>query len=152
MKVKKKEEVEAFLKPIAEPLGIEVVEAVFKMCKNPSLTVYIDKEGGVDLNICEQFHKAIDEPLDEFDFSYGQPYTLNVSSLGLDRPIISERDYLKNIGQEVEFKLYAPVKGKKQYEGILQEYDGNSITVTIDEINVKFEINQISKITKLIRV
>jgi ribosome maturation factor RimP len=152
MKIKKKEEIEDFLKNIAEPMDIEVVEAVFKMSKNPSLTVYIDKEGGVDLNTCEQFHRAIDEPLDEFDFSYGQPYTLNVSSLGLDRPLTNERDFLRNIGKEVEFKLYTPIKGKKQFEGILKEFNGNSITVTIEEEDMKFGINQITKITKSIRV
>ena len=152
MKVKPKEEIENFLKNIGEPLGIEVVEAEFKISKSPSLTVYIDKEGGVDLNTCEMFHKAIDAPLDEFDPTYNEPYTLNVSSLGLDRAFKTERDYLKNIGNKVEFKLYTPIKGKKQFVGVLKEYNGNSITVTVDEEDIKFGLNQITKITKLIIV
>jgi len=152
MKIKPKEEIEAFLKSIGEPMGIEVVEADFKMSKNPSLTVYIDKEGGVDLDTCEKFHRAIDEPLDNFDLTNGLSYTLNVSSLGLDRPFKTEGDYLKNIGLEVEFKLYSPLKGKKEFEGVLKEYHGTSITVTIEGEDIKFGINQITKITKLIRV
>jgi ribosome maturation factor RimP len=152
MKIKPKEEIEAFLKNIGDDMGIEVVEAEFKLSKNPSLTVFIDKEGGVDLEACEKFHKAIDEPLDTFDPTYGLAYTLNVSSLGLDRPFKTEKDFLKNIGNEVEFKLFAPFMGKKQFEGILKEYDTNFIIVEIAGENIKIVMNQIAKITKLIRV
>ena len=107
MKVKSNEEIAEFLKPIAENLNLEIFEVVFKQAKNPSLTIFIDseKEGGVDLNDCEAFHNAIDVPLDEFDPTFGKPYTLNVSSPGLDRPFKTDKDFLRNIGKKVEIKL-----------------------------------------------
>jgi ribosome maturation factor RimP len=114
-------------------MGIEVIEVEFKQGKNPSMTVYIDKDGGVDLDTCELFHRAIDLPLDEFDPTFNAPYTLNVSSPGVDRPFKTERDFLSHIGERVEVKLYSSIRGKKFYDGILTSYDKNSITLKVDE-------------------
>ena len=84
MKVKPIQEIQAALEPIAAEMDIEIVEVEFKQGREPALTVYIDIEGGVDLNTCEKFHRAIDPVLDELDPTDGAPYTLNVSSPGLD--------------------------------------------------------------------
>ena len=132
MKVKTNEEILSFCKAVGDSLDINVVEVEFKQGKNPSLTIFIDKEGGVDLNACELFHNAINEPLDTLDPTFGQPYTLNVSSLGADRPFKTESDFLSHIGQRVEVKLYASVRGKKFYDGILLSYNGENITLKVD--------------------
>jgi len=133
MKVKSNAEILEFCAPIGESVGVTVVEVEFKQGKNPSLTIFIDKEGGVDLNACEKFHNAINEPLDELDPTFGAPYTLNVSSLGIDRPFKTEKDFLSHIGQRVEVKLYASISGKKFYDGILTAYNGNDITLKVNE-------------------
>ena len=120
------------------------------MAKNPSLTVYIDKEGGVDLDTCELFHNAINEPLDTLN-PYENPYTLNVSSPGLDRPFKTERDFMRNIGKEVEVKLYASVSGKKFIEGVLKAYDGKNVTVTDGGQDYTLPLSSIVKINKAIK-
>ncbi len=131
---------------IAEPMGIEVVDVEFKVSKNPSLTVYIDTEDGVDLDTCEKYHNAIDPMLDDFDFTLGAAYTLNVSSPGLDRPLKTARDFDKALGQDVEIKLFAPEKGKKFFEGVLTDYDDNTFTVQIGEETKKFDKNKVAKV------
>jgi ribosome maturation factor RimP len=133
MKVKNSQEILEFLSPIAKSVGVEIAEVEFKQGKNPALTIYIDKEGGVDLDSCELFHRAIDVPLDEFDPTFGQPYTLNVSSLGVDRPFKTDKDFNSHIGEMVEVKLYNSIRGKKLIEGVLNSYDGKIITVKVDE-------------------
>ena len=133
MKVKSNAEIAEFLAPIAEELNLTIVEVEFKQGKNPALTIYIDKDGGVDLDACEAFHRAIDAPLDELDPTFGQAYTLNVSSLGIDRPFKTEQDFLSHIGERVEVKLINSIKGKKFYDGILVSYDGKVITLKVDE-------------------
>ncbi len=133
MKVKSNAEIAEFLAPIAEELNLTIVEVEFKQGKNPALTIYIDKDGGVDLDACELFHRAIDAPLDELDPTFGQAYTLNVSSLGIDRPFKTEQDFLSHIGERVEVKLINSIKGKKFYDGILVSYDGKVITLKVDE-------------------
>lgn len=150
MKAKSNEAILNFLTPYAEQAGVEIVEVSFKMSKNPSLTVFIDKDGGVDLDTCEAFHNLIDAPIDEFD-PYDGAYTLNVSSPGLDRPLKTERDFLKRIGKEVEIKLFAPMKGSKYFEGILKGYDKNNVTVEINGEETVIPLNKISKINEAIK-
>ena len=60
MKTKTTEEIKAFLEPFAKEQGLEIYDVEVKNGKNPSVTIFIDKEGGVDLNACEAFHRAID--------------------------------------------------------------------------------------------
>lgn len=151
MKTKSIEELKALLTSIAEPMNIEVVDVVFKMSKDPSLTVYIDTEDGVDLDTCEKYHNAIDEPLDEFDFTLGASYTLNVSSPGLDRPLKTARDFERHLGEDVEIKLYAPEKGKKDFEGTLVGYDDNNAVVVIDGEERKIPLTKIAKMNVAIR-
>ena len=97
------------------------------------LSIYIDKDGGVDLNSCELFHNAILEPIDEFDPTFGQAYRLNVSSLGIDRPFKTDKDFNSHIGERVEVKLKESIRGKKFYDGVLLSYDGKQITLKVDE-------------------
>lgn len=151
MKCKPIEEIEAALRPIAEDLGIEIVEVEFKQGHAPALTVYIDIEGGVDLDTCEKFHRAIDEPLDELDPTYGEPYTLNVSSPGLDRPLKTDRDFNKCLNERVEIKLFAPLKGKKLFEATLVGHDEHCVSVTDDKgETIKLEKAKIAKICRAI--
>ncbi len=151
MKVKSNQEILEFAQKIANPLGIDCVEVEFKQGKNPELTLYIDKEGGVDLNTCELFHNAINEPLDELDPTFGQPYRLNVSSLGIDRPFKTDKDFISHIGQKVEVKLYSSIKGKKFYDGILMSYDKDKITLKVDEKNTfTIELKNIVKVNEYI--
>lgn len=150
MQLKPIEEIRAFLEAIATPMGIEIVDVEFDK-RAEALTVYIETEKGVDLDTCEKFHNAINDPIDEFDPSYGAPYTLNVSSPGLDRPFKTKRDYERNLQKEVEVKLFAPLKGKKFLEGVLIAFDENSVTIKTSEEEIKISLNKIAKINKAIK-
>lgn len=151
MKTKSMLELQEKLNEIGKPLGVTVVEIEFKQGKNPALTVFIDKDGGIDLDTCEIFHRAIDAPIDEYDPTFGQPYTLNVSSLGVDRPFKTENDFNSHIGERVEVKLYASIRGKKFYDGILTAYDGNTITLKVDEkTTFTIELKNVVKVNEYI--
>ena len=144
------EEIRAFLESYASDMGIEIVDVEYDKRSN-ALTVFIETEQGVDLNTCEKFHNAIMEPIDELDPSDGSPYTLNVSSPGLDRPFKTQRDFERNLQKEVEIKLYAPLKGKKYLEGVLCAFDENSVTVKTEKEEIKISLNKIAKINKAIK-
>lgn len=154
MKVRPVQEIEEALAPVVAQTGVEIYEVVFKQGKNPSLTIFLDTEaeGGIDLDTCERFHNAADAVLDELDPTYGQPYTLNVSSPGLDRPFKKDRDFLRNVGKKVELKLYAPHKGEKNFEAVLLGYDPAAKCVEIDKAGEVFKLNltQIVKISQAI--
>lgn len=150
MKAKSVEEIEAVIRPIADEIGVEIVEIEMKISRNPSLTIFIDTENGIDLDTCEKFHNAISDPLDELDPTFGSPYTLNVSSPGLDRPFKKERDYKKALGEKVEVKLFAPQNGQKTFVGLLADYDGNSVVVAVGNELTKFPLTKIAKICRYI--
>ncbi len=150
MKVRSIEEIQAAVQPIADEMSIELVEIEFKQGKEPALTFYIDIEGGVDLDTCEKFHRAIDLILDEVDPTFGAPYTLNVSSPGLDRPLKTDRDYQKAMGKKVEVKLFAPMQGKKLFEGTLTSHDESCVCIESKGEELKFEKSKIAKICRAI--
>ena len=132
MKVKTELEIAEFLSPFASQIGVDIWEVELKKGKMPELNIFIDKDGGVDLDTCEKFHRLIDEPLDSFDPTCGLAYTLNVSSKGVDWPFKKDEHFLSHIGEKVEVKLVNSVSGKKFYDGILMAYDGKSVTVKVD--------------------
>ncbi len=150
MKVKSVQEIQEVLQPIADEMSIEIVEVEFKQGREPALTVYIDIEGGVDLNTCEAFHRAIDPVLDELDPTQGAPYTLNVSSPGLDRPLKTERDFQKVMGKKVEVKLFAPMQGKKFFEATLVGFDEHCVSIEENGNVLKLEKSKIAKINRAI--
>lgn len=150
MQIKPLSEIRDFLINYATPLGVEIVDVEWND-KETALTVYIETEGGVDLDTCEKFHNAIMEPIDELDPTYDKPYTLNVSSPGLDRPFKTPRDFERNLGGEVEVKLFAPLKGKKFLEGTLTEFDENTVSVSVNNEIIKLQKNKIAKINKAIK-
>lgn len=150
MQIKPISEIKEFLEKIASPMGIEIVDIEFSDKEN-ALTVFIETENGVDLDTCEKFHNAIMEPIDELDPTYDKPYTLNVSSPGLDRPFKTERDFKRNLGKDVEVRLFAPLMGKKIIEGALSAFDAGSVTVETKSGSVKIPANKIAKIHKAIK-
>lgn len=152
MKIKPMEEIRALLQSVADGMGIELVDVEFKQGHNPSLTAYIDTEGGVDLDTCEKYHRAIDEALDALDPTFGEPYTLNVSSPGLDRPLKTQRDFDRCLGEKVEVRLFAPLRGKKYLEGVLVGFDGNNVRLEAEKGEISLELSRIAKICRAIEL
>ena len=152
MKFKTTQEITLVVNQVLESMNLELVDIEAKVSKNPTLTFIVEKcEGGIDLDTLEAFHRAIDPLLDEADVSFGSAYTLNVSSPGLDRAFKNPRDYERNMGKEVEVKLYAPLKGEKFLEGNLIEYTENYIVIQRNGEQIKLNHNQIAKINQAVK-
>lgn len=128
------EQVTELAKPIIENLGYELVEVKYaKSHAGMALTLFLYSPNGITLEDCEKVSHAIDEPLDELNPTNDEPYTLNVSSLGIDRPIKSQDDARRNLGNKIEVKLYASKDGKKVWKGVLSEYTQDTFTIKIDD-------------------
>lgn len=117
---------------LAEKLALSVVDVEFKKeGQDKILRVYIDKDGGVDLDDCEKFSRALEEILDEEDF-IDEAYNLEVSSPGLDRQLKKEREFLHYLGREVEVKLYKEQNGLKEFCGVLKNFEDKTASVEVD--------------------
>jgi len=145
------ETVAALAKPIVEGLGFELVDVEYvREGSNWYLRVYIDKEGGITLDDCEAVNGPLGDKLDEVD-PIPQSYIFEVSSPGVERPFKTDRDYEKAIGHRVKVKFFKAVDGRKTIEGVLEAFDGKSITVLTDDSNKNiYPLESISKINRVI--
>ena len=127
-----KERAEKLLTPIVESIGYEVVDIECKYAnKADNITVYIYKKGGITLDDCETVNNALHAPLEAEDITDGANYVLNISSPGLDRPVVSDKDFERNLGEELE-AAFKPESGKKKnLLGILDSYDTDNVTFIV---------------------
>ena len=124
-----------FSEAIATSLDFELVDVEYvKEHGNYFLRIYIDKEGGIGLDDCQNFSEILSTKLDEHD-PIEQTYYLEVSSPGLDRPIKTEKDLKRNLNREVEIRLYKQINNKKTYIGKLKAFDEEKIVLTDNKSN-----------------
>ena len=121
---------EEILLPIAEKNGVEIYDVEYvKEGSDFYLRAYIDKEEGVNINDCEAVSRELSDALDREDF-IPDAYILEVSSPGLGRTLKKDRHLEKSIGLEVEIKLFKPVDKCKEFDGVLESFDGETITIS----------------------
>lgn len=133
----KKEQYEArteqYLLPLMEEHNFELVDVEYvKEAGTWYLRAYIDKEGGITVDDCEVINRRLSDWLDEEDF-IEESYILEVSSPGLGRPLKKEKDFARSIGKEVEVKLYKAFNKQKDYTGVLEAYDKDTVTLGMED-------------------
>lgn len=95
---------------------------------NHKLGIYIDGDQGIDIDACKNLSRHISEKLDELDFG-AEPYSLEVSSPGADKPLLVTRQYAKHVGRELDIKL----KAQTQLEAKLESVNETGITVSLKD-------------------
>lgn len=131
--------------PIIENMGFELVDVEFFKKKNAQdeLYIYIDSEEGVTLDDTEKVSRAIDEPMDVAD-PIPDSYIMCVSSPGLDRPLKRERDFEKARGKGVDVKLYTKLDGKKEFSGILEDWNEEAVFISNEGEKKEFKRDNIA--------
>ena len=120
---------EEILVPIASQYGVEIYDVEFvKEAGDYFLRAYIDKEGGVTIDDCENVSRAVSDVMDQDDF-IEEVYTLEISSPGLGRTLKKDKHLQKSIGEQVELKCYKPIDGQKEFSGRLVTFDKDSVTL-----------------------
>ena len=92
------------------------------------LRFYIDKPEGISLDDCETYHKAVRSIADSVDYDF-----MEVSSPGIDRPLKKDRDFERNLGSEIEIKLFKPMDGLKLLTGVLAGLENGEILLETPE-------------------
>ena len=120
------------VEPFADELGLRIWDVRFlKEGANWYLRIFIDKDGGVSIDDCVDLTHAINKPLDEAD-PIEQAYFLEVSSPGVERDLVRDEHFLQNIGEKIKVKMIRPIEGKREFSGILENYDGGNVTLRAD--------------------
>lgn len=127
------ETVTGLVQPILDEQNFELVEVEFvKEGKSWFLRVFIDKEGGIDIEECAYVSEKLSEKLDSLDPDpIPQAYFLEVSSPGAERPLKKEADYEKAVGEYIHISLYQAIDGQKQYEGFLMSLSETELILKI---------------------
>ena len=116
--------------PIAKDLGLEIWDIRYlKEGSQWYLRIFIEKDGGVDINDCEKMSRAIDKPLDEND-PIDSEYILEVSSPGVERELINDEHFLRFIGSDIMVKMIRPIEGiGKEFKGVLKGYNDGELEI-----------------------
>ena len=134
------ERAEGILRPITENLNMEIVDVEYvKEGPDMYLRAYIDKEGGVTVNDCEDVSRAFEKELDKANVP-DEAYILEVSSPGLTRPLKKERDYIRNQGKPVEVHTFKPIDGAKIFIGDLKSWDEENVSLDVGEASEEIVI------------
>jgi len=124
--------VSAIADPILSNEGMELVELEYRReSKGWVLRLYIDKEGGVTLDDCTRISQEVGRSLDVEDF-ISTPYTLEVSSPGLARPLKKEKDFMKYRNHMIKVKTIDPIENRRQFKGKLLGITENRIEIAKD--------------------
>ena len=124
---------EELLAPIVELNGFELVDVEYvKEAGNWYLRGYIDKPGGIAVDDCEAVSRRFSDILDEKDY-IEDSYIFEVSSPGLGRPLKKEKDFKRNLGEEVEIRTYRAIDRQKEFIGILKDYDKDTVTIEYED-------------------
>lgn len=135
------------VEPIVEQLEMELVDIEYiKEGPNMYLRVYIDKDGGVTLDDCQEVSQKVSQELDEKD-PIVENYFLEISSPGIDRPLKNDKDLKRSIGKDVEVNLYKAIDDTKMITGKLLNYDDENIYIEYGNLEEKsIDRSVISKI------
>ena len=124
---------EELILPILNEFHFELVDVEYvKEGGTWYLRAYIDKEGGITVNDCEDVSRKMNEILDREDYIDGS-YIFEVSSPGLGRPLKKEKDYIRSMGKRLEIRTYRAIDHEKEFYGILKAYDADSVTIVTEE-------------------
>lgn len=128
-------ELEKIILPVVAGLGYQFVGLQqFSQGKHSTIRLYIDKPGGVTIDDCEKVSRQVNAAL-EVEAPYKE-YMLEVSSPGVDRLLFTPAQFREFVGKEVSIRLRAPIAGKRNYTGVLQEVRMDAIGIGVNKETV----------------
>lgn len=133
--------------PICQEAEVSLWDVTFeKEGRQHVLTVYIDREEGVNITHCEQVSRALDPLLDAKVFDSLPPYTLTVSSAGLERPLIRPEHFQWALGKDVSLSFYKAINGQNEVVGTLVSHDGVQMVIREGEEEKTFAMSDVARV------
>lgn len=125
-------ELEAVVRPVVEAAGLELVEVTFRReTGHRILRVTVDREEGVDLDTIARTSERLSRRLDLEEFAPG-PYTLEVTSPGVERPLRRPEEFSRRIGEKVKVRTAEPIGGARNHAGALVAADDDGVTIATE--------------------
>ena len=133
------------LEPVVESLGYELVLLeYFPQRGGATLRLFIDSLGGITVKDCERVSREVSGLLDVED-PIPQGYRLEVSSPGMDRPLVKPEHFERFVGQDVAIKLAVPRDGQRRFSGRLLGFAKRAVSLQTEHGNVDFGLDEIER-------
>lgn len=133
------------------PLGLRLVRVKVSALHGNTVQIMAERpDGTMSVGDCEAASKALSPALDVDDPMAGT-YTLEVSSPGIDRPLVRPGDFTRWAGHEAKIELAAPLEGRKRFRGTIKGIDGDTILLELpdaagdDEVVAQLAISDIGE-------
>ena len=138
---------ESFVKtiqPVCEKLASDMGLSFYDISldREPAglyLRIYIDAEGGLSLDQCEAYHRAVQPKVERYEYDF-----LEVCSPGIDRPVKTDKDIERALGTTVSLHLFKSQDGRKDFEGTLLKMDGETVSLSENGQEFSFPRAQVS--------
>ncbi len=123
--------VSSLLAPLALQLGLEIIELKITQPRGDvQIQVFADLPmGGIGIDECTMLNKELVEALDAAAVLPSEHFTVEVSSPGLDRPLKTSKDFLRNLNYNIRLFLKEPVNGKREAVGVLMAATATTVTL-----------------------
>lgn len=129
------------IQPILNEMGVELVELQYNRSKRSSVRLFVWEEGGINLERCTTISRTISDLLDRKDLIDGK-YVLEVSSPGIDRPLVSQRDFERQIGRKIKMRLAEEGKSAS-IEGRIAAVENNVVHIVTDKKSFDIRLDEI---------
>ena len=144
-----KEDVEIMVEKLVETIvagsAIELVDVEYVKEREWYLRVFLDKEGGIEIEDCHWVSEQIEAKLEELD-PIKESYYLEVSSPGLDRALRKDRDFIRHIGDKIEISTSKSFNGDRKIVGVLQCLNDGNISIDVDGVAMSIPRAQTSQV------
>ena len=124
-------ELRSLLEPMVERLGYELVHVTLGGSKSRALRMFIDAPGGITVDDCERVSRQVSDVLAVEEMVEGE-YTLEVSSPGLDRPLVKHEHFEQAQGKDVFIRMKGLHLGRRKFHGSLLEARNDAVLVEVD--------------------
>jgi ribosome maturation factor RimP len=137
---------EALVEPTLDGMGYELVRVVMSGNQRPTLQVMAERRDGrpMSLDDCEAISRAISAKLDVED-PIASSYTLEVSSPGIDRPLVRPKDYRRFVGHMARVEARAPIAGRRRFTGKIVEADESRVQLAVEDGMVEIPFGEIAR-------
>jgi ribosome maturation factor RimP len=133
------------LEPGIRALGFELVDIEYAPAHGHNvLRVYIDHPDGITVDHCATVSRQVSAALDVED-PIPEAYMLEVSSPGLDRPLVRREDFERYAGETVKVRMHEAVLGRKNFKGTLVGVEGDQVLVDVDKERYSLPIARIER-------
>jgi ribosome maturation factor RimP len=131
--------VASLIEPTIEQLGFRLVRVKISSTNGCTVQIMAERpDGTMAVSDCEQVSRAISPVLDLEDPVAGA-YYLEVSSPGIDRPLVRAQDFERWAGHDAKIEMAVPVNGRKRYRGFIRGVEGDEALVELPDVKEGLE-------------